>query len=177
MLLVALDLETTGLDSQKDQILEIGALCFDSETGEEVGTFEKLIRHDRYEGNATALAMNADLLRRLGEGEGVKLFEAEFMLHQALGIWGFNTDECERPYAVGFNVAPHDLAFLKAAGIDFFRHRAIEVGTMLMGAQAEWQDVPVSSKQWQGFRGEQVAHTALEDCRMAKEAYMYAKQG
>lgn len=172
MILVALDLETTGLNPQRDQILQLGMLAFDTETGETVGELELLVAHDEYRGDPYALAMNADILRRIakaGRGDIVHDRRLDNRVSVTLDLW----DMPNRPKAVGFNVTPFDLAFLKAAGVDVFHHRAVEVGSLLMprmGAIA-----PVTSAEWMAFHaGADVAHTALADCRMARDAYAYA---
>lgn len=168
MRLVALDLETTGLEPQIDQILQVGMLCFKAETGEVVGEFETLVRAPcgRYLGGAYALAQNAALLKRLADGEGIERESLRGKLHSQLNAWGFYEN---RPHAVGFNVAAFDVAFLKTLGKSLFHHRSIECGTLLM--QEYETRVPVSSKV---FSADTVAHTALADCYMARKAYLYA---
>jgi len=173
MRLVALDLETTGLDPQKDQILQIGMLCFESITGEVIGEFETLVSHARYEGDAYALQMNHKLLKRLAAGEGANIASARSLMAYQLRVWGFDIgDRKSKPVAVGFNVAPFDLAFLKASRIDLFSHRAVELGTLLMHVFKDCQ--PVTSNAYMEARGLEVTHTALEDCRMARDAYLDA---
>ena len=142
MKLVALDLETTGLEPHEHQILRVGMVCFDSNTGESIGTEEFVVRHSTYWGDPYALSMNHEILRRLSDpatGEGVS--EMGGCISEALHQWGF----AKRPIAVGFNVAPFDIAFLKAAGVDVFSHRAIELGSLLMNMFAK--DEPVTSNQ------------------------------
>lgn len=43
MNLVVFDLETTGIDVLKDEIIQIGAVCVDTETGREISEFEAKI--------------------------------------------------------------------------------------------------------------------------------------
>lgn len=42
MLIVAVDIETTGLDSKQDQIVELGAVLFDTKTGRILSAFDKI---------------------------------------------------------------------------------------------------------------------------------------
>lgn len=178
MRLVALDLETTGLNPQEDQILEVGMVCFESDTGDIVGEFERIVRHDRYTGSAYALAMNSDILKRLADfstdnPNSCWVADLRSRMLKQLTEWGF---EKERPHAVGFNVAPFDIAFLKQA-FDYrkmFHHRAIELGTLLMAPSHTL--APVSSKAVaqaiEGSTLEDMPHTALADCKVAVESYM-----
>lgn len=170
MRLVAFDIETTGTDPQKDQILEIGAVCFEAQTGEVVGEFERLVRHSRYSGDPYALQMNAGLLKRLADGEGTGLTQALVDLRNALTDWGFDSDN--KPIAVGFNVGKFDLAFLNTAyGKGFFSHRTIELGSLLMSPVESL--VPVSSRGVATALGlEDMPHTAVADAEIARKAYV-----
>jgi hypothetical protein len=65
----ALDLETTGLDPSRDQVLMVAMVAEDTEKPsapiDTLPTFACLVRHPRYEGDGAALAMNAELLKFL----------------------------------------------------------------------------------------------------------------
>lgn len=110
--LVALDLETTGNDPKKDQILQIAAVVFDSKDldtpVEKLPHFSTFIKRDRYVGNAYALHMNAWIFDRIAKGEGVDS-------HTAMKNFSDFLDENEVSLAspVGFNVMSFDVAFLK----------------------------------------------------------------
>lgn len=179
MKLIALDLETTGLNPQTDQILEVGMVCFDSETGEVHGEFQTLVSHDRYEGSAYALQMNQEILLELTDTNmryKTCYGESHMLEHEMLEFTKF-TWGLDRPHVVGFNVAPFDLAFLKASGIDIFDFRAIELGTLLMGPMES--ATPVSSRYVvKMVRGPdaKVPHRALEDARLAVELYRWARE-
>jgi oligoribonuclease (3'-5' exoribonuclease) len=174
---VAFDLETTGLDPQRDQILQIGAVAYGGD-GDPI-EFEALVRHERYEGDAFALQMNAAILRRLAGGSGVRAIDA------ACHFVSFVREHCApRPHPVGFNVGSFDVAFLtrmfrefKNFGSvfgqvgDLLHHRALELGSFL----SESGGVPVSSsealrEEWGD--GAVVTHDALQDARDA--AYLHA---
>ena len=43
-MLIAIDLETTGLHTLFDEIIEIGCIAFDPQTGEEIKRFSSLVR-------------------------------------------------------------------------------------------------------------------------------------
>jgi DNA polymerase III alpha subunit (gram-positive type) len=63
---VSIDIETTGLDPETCQILEIGAVWEDWLTPvDRLKTYRRLVVHPEYRGCAYALAMNSELLREL----------------------------------------------------------------------------------------------------------------
>ena len=60
---VSIDIETTGLDPETCQILEIGAVLDDwTKPIDELPVYHRLVYHKEYRGSAYALAMNANLL-------------------------------------------------------------------------------------------------------------------
>jgi len=65
---VSLDIETTGLDIEADQILEFGAIIEDTEDQlpfYEIPKFRRIIKWNRIYGHPFALNMNANLLKTL----------------------------------------------------------------------------------------------------------------
>ena len=58
---VSIDIETTGLDPETCQILEIGAVWDDwTKPIDELPVYHRLVVHKEYRGSAYALALNAD---------------------------------------------------------------------------------------------------------------------
>jgi oligoribonuclease (3'-5' exoribonuclease) len=169
MRLCALDLETSGRDPQKDLILQLGAVVFDTETKETLGTFQKLVHHERVQGETYALAMNADLLKEIDNGNGYEWKAVVGMLGEFL--WDHFRDTS--PCAVGFNVGPFDVAFINAnTHHRLFHHRTIELGSLLMPIFASHE--PVSSKQAAKLLNkEDLDHTALADAEDARDLYFY----
>lgn len=175
MRLVALDLETTGLNPGLDQILQVGMQCFESETGEVVGECEFLVRSScgRYTGDPFALAMNVELFKKLAvaNDDFHYLSELPYAISSHFARW-----RVDRPHAVGFNVGSFDIQFLKQNDVDLFRHRSIELGSLLMSHLGS--GVPITSKNWARELGqEDMPHTALADCNMARLAYMACRGG
>lgn len=88
---VSIDIETTGLNPETDQILEFGAVIDDTMHPEvpveELPTFRRVVHHRRIKGTPRALAMNARLLSEMSE---VGLYEA------SLGIC------CQTGYVVSY---------------------------------------------------------------------------
>jgi len=168
---LALDLETTGLDPQKHQILEIGAVLVDATDRRIVEGFETAVFHEEVRGQPYALSMNHKLLAR-PDDEKVPLSRAMYdftkWLRRVLPEGTF-------AYPLGFNVGPFDLAFLKTASISFdplvyLHRRCIELGTLYSD-----KGIPQSSKKVvPRFLNREVAHTALQDATDAAALYLKA---
>ncbi|MHB8108285.1 MAG: hypothetical protein ACYDH4_12815, partial [Candidatus Cryosericum sp.] len=63
---LSIDIETTGLDPERHQILEIGAVWDDWTTPvERLPVYHQLVVHPEYHGSAYALGLNAELLKKL----------------------------------------------------------------------------------------------------------------
>ncbi len=65
---VSIDIETTGLDRQNDQVLEVGAVIEDTDKQldfNEIPKFKAIINHDRLSGSPYALSLNARILEIL----------------------------------------------------------------------------------------------------------------
>jgi DNA polymerase III epsilon subunit-like protein len=68
MIYVSIDIETTGLDRQNDQVLEVGAVIEDTEKQlyyEEIPKFNAILKYDRLSGSPFALSLNARILEIL----------------------------------------------------------------------------------------------------------------
>lgn len=155
MLLASIDLETTGLEPNEDQILEVAIIIDPDQTTpiEILPYFHCAVSHDRYEGGAFALAMNQTLLYYLATGGK----QPEHVLTRGLTqdklpiipsydltghIHGFlqnmltlhGANEKARFTAVGKNVAGFDLPFLNQLdGMDlskYLGHRVLDPGSM-----------------------------------------------
>lgn len=65
---VSIDIETTGLNRENDQILEVGAVIEDTDKQldfDEIPKYKAIINHDRISGSVYALNMNARILEIL----------------------------------------------------------------------------------------------------------------
>lgn len=65
---VSIDIETTGLDRENDQVLEIGAIIEDTNKQldfNEIPRYKAIINHDRISGGVYALHLNARILEIL----------------------------------------------------------------------------------------------------------------
>ncbi|MDH3445875.1 MAG: 3'-5' exonuclease [Deltaproteobacteria bacterium] len=67
MKFISIDVETTGLDSEWCQVLEIGAVAWEIGKGQIGKPFQCLLKHEKIVGDPYALWMNRDLLRILAD--------------------------------------------------------------------------------------------------------------
>ncbi|QNE41517.1 hypothetical protein F1C16_19085 [Hymenobacter sp. NBH84] len=119
---VSLDLETTGGNFERHQILELAAVVEDSKHPlplHELPSFRRVVRHPEYVGSAGALALNARLLEELAhKGPNRELCTPDELLPQLrefLLVQGFKTDKknCVTFTIAGKNVAVFDVPFLR----------------------------------------------------------------
>lgn len=67
---LSLDIETTGLDREQDQVLEIGAIIENTHNilpFDEMPKFHAIIKHDRYSGGAYAINLNQRIFKILAD--------------------------------------------------------------------------------------------------------------
>ena len=186
---VSVDIETTGLDEENCQILELGAVIDDWTTPiADLPVFHCYIKHDQIKGEAYALSMHPVILERIAKGSCFNTYKPG-EVGQLFAKWLFeNKVEPTSVVAAGKNFAAFDLQFLKRLG-DWmdgqfkndvkFKHRVIDPGSMYM---LPGETEPPNTKtcmERAGIAGE-VAHTAVEDARvvvqlvriaMARKAY------
>lgn len=143
MIYVSLDIETTGLDPQSCDVLEVGAFLEDTNNllpREEVPSFHKYLWREIYRGQPYALDMNAHIFKKMLElkkSAGIghfhdnekRLISAEYLwehfkwwIYSNRKMWEgtkFNDDKTffinEMPTLVvaGKNVSGFDIPFLK----------------------------------------------------------------
>ena len=183
---VSIDVETTGLDTDKFQILQLGAVAWTNDDINECLTFEMNLDPTRGEprgnygrsivGDPYALALNGWLLKEIADGKGAchSTVRDEFgqFLHQ------FNTRAGVVQgggyiWAVGQNFGAFDWPFLKnIPGFQkkLFSHRFTEVGTFMAdrdGPHSGTEDFTRIAEKY-NIQGE--VHHALFDakCTLAK---------
>ncbi|WP_084708715.1 3'-5' exonuclease [Hymenobacter norwichensis] len=119
---ISLDLEMTGGNPQRHQILELAAVVEDTKHVlplTELPAFRRVVRHPEYVGTAGALALNARLLKELaGKEPNPELCTPEELLPQLrefLLLHGFKPDkkDCVAVTMAGKNIASFDLGFLR----------------------------------------------------------------
>lgn len=165
---VSLDIETTGLDPARAQILQVAMVLEDSDRSqpiEELPHFVCLVKPlgDRYVGNAYALALNADLLSQLAGRIPARypIYDSgQWHLHAWDWLCALGMDpKRSRLTVAGKNVAGFDIPFLPPDVRTWFRHRVIDAGSVMI----DWSKDRVPSLE--DLKGGAVAHDALEDAR------------
>lgn len=139
---VALDVETTGLDAQKHQVLQIGAVALthtdinqcetfsvfvDPTQGPKTGVYGQDIVGEPY-----ALAMNSWILDELAGGAGIPAMEATDRLTAWLSQFDPQNESARFINTVGVNFGSFDWQFLKNLPFfptKFFGYRHTEVGS------------------------------------------------
>jgi len=176
MKVLYIDIETTGLDCEKHQILELGALYDDGGPIDSLRRLSVLINHDTICGQPYALHLNRDLLKRIANGEGVHIANAVFVFH----AWLCSLNESNDTFNVGGkNVAGFDMQFLlqwpgfqrigsvvtlhRDNRLVKFRQRTIDPAILYYQDGDEKTPDLQTCAQRAGFE-DVVSHRAIDDC-------------
>ncbi|MFY9141499.1 exonuclease domain-containing protein [Sulfuricurvum sp.] len=142
MKFISIDIETTGLDPQKNQILEFGAIAIDTSKHEPyIDSFRAVFIHQELTGNPIALTMNAGLINEINtvlkDKDTLYILQSSasdtVYVRNSQGFqeyfdeWLQSINFTERLTLAGKNLASFDLKFIEAAGIKIkYRHRMID---------------------------------------------------
>ncbi len=105
MLILGLDLETSGLDYEKDQIIEIGAVLWETKTGSPKKVFNELIYFDNIELPSEVQSITGITANDL-KTYGIPLSDALKILNELV---------VQAEYLVGHNAVNFDSEFLSQA--------------------------------------------------------------
>ena len=175
---VSIDIETTGIDYDYCQILEFGAVIDDWVTPlDKLPRFHAYLIHDRIQGEPFALAMNAEILRRIANRNKPECADYTFIEPSKLAgmfqFWANSYDVFCAGHSgkslvpSGKNFAGFDRPFLKR--LPEWSERVNVLHRCIDPAMLYWdrtKDVePPSTKQCYERAGikEEVAHNAVED--------------
>lgn len=186
---VSIDLETSGLDPETCDIIEIGAVIDDLEVSRPIKglpRFHAYVVKESYRGEPYALSMHPEIFKRIAtRAEGYQYLAPEevgkafFEFLRENGLDGTIT-------AAGKNFASFDAKFLKKLP-DFeeevkIRHRVIDPAMLYWKPEEDGTILPGTSlcMKRAGLKSV-VAHTALEDAEVVVELIrrklMFAPKG
>lgn len=166
MFILSVDVETSGLNPEINQIIELALVLFNTETKERKKA-SWLVQHENYTGDAFALAMNKEIFDELKEPSKSKEF---IISHKYLGEYidlFLKTNNVSLPVTVcGKNFGSFDLLFLKKIkdfNPDWFHHRNLDIGTLFF--QIDKDDCLPSLSECKKRAGlpDKVSHRALDD--------------
>ena len=166
---LSIDIETTGLDPETCQILEIGAIYDDwTKPIDTLPIYRRLVLHKEYRGNAYALALNANLLKRLS-GQREPWFLDPEQVVDDFATWlrencGWDGQAALTP--AGKNFASFDRQFLKRLPgfeqVVKLHHRTLDPAILFW--RPEDEKLPDSKTCYErAGLDNKVAHTAVED--------------
>ena len=165
---VSIDIETTGLDPETCQILEIGAVWDDwTRPINELPKYHRLVVHEEYRGSAFALALNANLLKHLsGQREPWFLDPDQVADDFAAWLKGCGWDGQAGLTPAGKNFASFDRQFLRRLPrfeqVVKLHHRTLDPAVLFL--RPEDDKLPDSKTCYErAGLDNKVAHTAVED--------------
>jgi oligoribonuclease (3'-5' exoribonuclease) len=166
---VSIDIETTGLDPETCQTLEVGAVIDDWKSPiNQLPTFRRILMHEQIVGTPFALALNAGLLKQIAADHGpddpfCQPKELGYLLADWVKCYGLDPMDLQ---AAGKNFASFDMLFLKRLP-NFntfvkFRHRVLDPAILYY--QPADGKLPDSKTCYErAGLDAKVAHTAVED--------------
>jgi oligoribonuclease (3'-5' exoribonuclease) len=169
---VSIDIETTGLNPDTCQVLEVAAVIEDWKSDiDALPVFHRLIEHDQIVGEPFALALNhrilAELAKPPGECETLRCEPWEVRGLLASFLERYKIDPDEAILAAGKNFSGFDRPFLnRLPHFDLkFHHRVIDPGMAYWNPLID--ETPPDTKTCKeraGIQGE-VSHRAVDDAR------------
>lgn len=192
-----IDIETTGLDPNKDQVLQFGGILYDVAENKIIDSIEVNIFHDRVSGNYFACNMNSKLLLEMFEvakkfyskaAENTPGWWNAFEFKKNLKLWLAANGAVENSQGImtltacGKNAAAFDVPFINNLMVQpssiKFRHRVLDIGSIMYDPVEDGATLPDLSKclKRAGWTGE-VAHTAMADCEAVLHCLRYKYHG
>jgi len=169
---IAIDIETTGTDTERHQVLEIAAVY--NQLGPGVMScphFQAIVDPGEIVGEPRALVMNARLLERIANGEGdppgtvmAKLMDWVYIAHRKFSV--------DRFHLIGKNIGKFDYHFLKRMPgweEDLFSHRHMEIGSIYSTPEGISGQSDLHAAVAADAKIEGAPHEALYDARVSLE--------
>lgn len=164
---VSIDIETTGLNPDTCQVLEIAMVYDDrSKRVKECPFWHSILKQDWIVGEPNALTMNQKLLEIIANGGGDSV---RIAMESALR-WCQSRVAKGLLHPLGKNVASFDWQFLKRLPgfpVKFFSHRMCDIGSLYATADGMKSQSELSGQLAEEFEIPGKPHEALYDARMS----------
>lgn len=165
---LSIDIETTGLKPECHQVLEVAAVLDWDRPLMDCPTFHMIVDPGDIVGTPYALAMNAELLRAIADGDGVRPLTFTDRFHDWLMCNGVSPDN--KVTLLGKNVASFDWQFLRrmpSFPTACVNYRFLDIGSLYatrdgIDGQSELADVLAKDLDIPGK-----PHEALYDARVS----------
>lgn len=173
---VSIDIETTGLDPEKCQVIEVGAVIetIGSQVPvAELPSFHCYVVQERYSGEPYALSMHAETFRRIASKTPPHRYEEPGNVGNALASWlmfsGFkaSSDGTITVRPAGKNFGAFDLQFLNRLPLCGIKlaHRAFDPGILFFDPLRDDRIPAMGECLKRAGLDSVVKHTALEDAQ------------
>ena len=180
---VTIDIETTGLNPENCQVLEIGAVIDDGTTPiEDCPTFHCYVDHGLILGEPFAVSMHSAILRRIATHEEgytyLQPWEVATRFRDFLKEHGLDLEN-EKIVVAGKNYARFDSRFLsKITKWDEYikvHHRILDPAALYWQPEIDGVELPDTKTCMEraGIAGD-VAHTAVEDAQVVVRLIRHA---
>ncbi len=172
MIYVSIDLETTGLDPERCQIIEMGAVVADSSMQDgpiaALPTFHTYVTQPYWTGESYALSMHSQIFRRIATKESGYSYIEPVYLTEVFTEWLYNSGVSPKIVVAGKNFGAFDLPFLrKFSGMaELFGHRFIDPAMLYFDPMLDERIPDLQTCLYRaGLGNREVSHTALEDAQ------------
>ncbi|MFW9874474.1 MAG: hypothetical protein ACFFG0_15315 [Candidatus Thorarchaeota archaeon] len=166
---LSIDIETTGLDPEYCQILEIGAVWETwNKPIDELPCYRAAIKHQKYVGDAYALWLNHRLLKEINDKGGLFPSDISYSFYN----WLHESCDWDRKSSItpaGKNFNSFDRQFLNKI-INFeseikLSHRAIDPAMLYWNPKIDIKLPNLSECYKRAGLNPEVAHTAIDDAK------------
>ena len=174
---VSIDLETTGLDPEICQILQIGAVIADDEHPEvqldDLPSYDMIVKHDIIQGEPYALMMNAKIIELIAKPQDIFKYILSRNISSDFLKWCRAYIPDGKIALAGKNVANFDLRFLRKLICweeSEFHHRVIDPATYYrLPSDKQPPDMKLCSERAVIDMSNFTMHTALSDAKLVVE--------
>lgn len=168
---VSIDIETTGLDFHRCDVLEIGMVVDDWVTPvRDLPTFHCYVKHTELHGQPYAFSMHPEILRRIAIEEPGYQYLSEAEVGPAVAKWlDANGIDSKNVTGAGKNFATFDLRFLERL-VSFrhwvkFHHRVIDPAMLYWQPEIDETLPNMETCLKRAGITKRVGHKAVEDAR------------